>query len=65
MDFEQGDIVKFIDPDPEFAQEYGMVGTVICYIPPEDKLECEIPLVQVDCHGSYLVSRPDQLEKLL
>ena len=65
VNIEQGDIVKFIDPDPEFVQEFGMVGTVTCTYPPTNQPGCELPLVQVDYHGSYGVHRPDQLERLL
>ena len=65
MDFEEGDVVKFIDPNPEFAEDFGMVGSVICTFPPTDQPGCEMPLIQVDYHVSYGVHRPDQLEKLL
>lgn len=60
---EIGDVVKFIDPDPEFAEDYGMVGTVWFVIEPDEKHSTT--LIQVDYHGSYGVHLPEQLEKLM
>lgn len=63
MSIEIGDIVEFVDEDPEFDDLFGMVGSVWFVLPPTD--QDPDPLIQVDYHGSYGVHRPDQLEKLL
>lgn len=59
----KGDVVKFVDPDPEFAEDFGMIGSVSFVYEPNE--EFSDTLIQVDYGVSYGVHLPEQLEKLL